>query len=310
MRNLQEQLARLVKSWLERSGNPVVKERSHPAGAYLGDYRYLTKTRFGHKIFLDTRDVSLAPHIIMEGLWEPWITAQLLSWVEPGMKVVEVGSNVGWFTLLLAQKVGDKGRVIAFEANSDLTQLAFDSLITNGYVDRVKLHNMAVSDATGELTFRIFSRYLGGSTLGRVKPRQLKKLGEELKEITVRAVALDEFLTGATRKIDVMKIDVEGAEPKVFRGMQTLLKENEAIKIVMEYSPYQMRSCGHEPAKEMASLRQMGFKFYRIEETGHVSPITLKRLEKVDHCDLLVTRDEPEVVLEHSQRTVQRIGWH
>jgi hypothetical protein len=169
---------------------------------------------------------------------------------------------------------------------------------------------MAVSDATGELTFRIFSRYLGGSTLGRVKPRQLKKLGEEVKEITVRAVALDEFLTAETRKIDVIKIDVEGAEPKVFRGMKTLLKENEAIKIVMEYSPHQMRSCGHEPAKEMASLRQMGFKFYRIEETGHVSPITLKRLEKIDHCDLLVTRDEPEIVLEHSQRTVQRISWH
>lgn len=309
MRNLQEQLAQIVKSWLERSGQPVAKERSHPAGAYLGDHRYLTKTRFGHKIFLDTRDVSLAPHIIMDGLWEPWITAQLLSWVEPGMRVVEVGSNVGWFTLLLAQKVGEKGRVIAFEANPDLTRLAFDSLLTNGYVDRVKLHNMAVSDATGELTFRIFGRYLGGSTLGTVKPHQLKKLDEEVKEIMVRAVALDEFLTAGMRKIDVMKIDVEGAEPKVFRGMQTLLKENEAIKIVMEYSPHQMRSCGHEPAKEMAGLRKMGFKFYRIEETGQVSPIHLKKLEKVHHCDLLLTRDEPEAVLAHSQRTVQKISW-
>lgn len=261
-------------------------------GAYLGNHRYLTTTIHGHKLFLDSRDVSLAPHIILDGTWEPWITALIKDLVQPGMRVLEVGSNCGWYTLLIAQGIGSEGRLIAFEANPDLAQLTFDSININGYGDRVRLHSLAASNAQGETTFRIFERHLGGGTLGIVGQEHLDRFQETIKEITVPTVALDDFLEGSDRLLDFMKIDAEGAEPLVFRGMRNLLKENENLTILMEYSFSQIKSCGFKPVAEMGSLFDLGFKAFRIETTQQLIPVTLTDLSQLRHCELLLTRDE------------------
>lgn len=102
-------------------------------GAYLGDHRFLTTTAHGQKIYLDTRDVSVAPHVILGGMWEPAVTDRVLACVRPGMRAVEVGCNQGWYTLLIARQVGPEGRVIAFEANPDLVKLVAASASINGY---------------------------------------------------------------------------------------------------------------------------------------------------------------------------------
>jgi hypothetical protein len=69
-------------------------------------------------LFVDTRDLSLTPEIILNGCWEPGVTRGLSSLVKQGMTVVEVGANVGYFTTLLGWLVGPQGSVFAFEANS------------------------------------------------------------------------------------------------------------------------------------------------------------------------------------------------
>lgn len=265
-------------------------------GAYLGSHRYLTTTMYGHKLFLDSRDVSLAPHIILDGTWEPWVTALVKKLVQPGMRVLEVGSNCGWYTLLMAQGIGSEGRLIAFEANPGLAQLTFDSININGYGDRVCLHNLAASHAQGEATFRIFERHLGGGTLGIVGQEHLDRFHETIQEITVPTVALDDFLEGGDRHIDFMKIDAEGAEPLVFRGMRNLLKENENLTILMEYSFSQIKSCGFKPVAEMSPFFDLGFKAFRIETTQQLIPIELADLSQLRHCELLLTRDAQKLV--------------
>src|SRR5258708_38672807 len=67
---------------------------------YLGDHTLLTRTIFGHAIYLDSRDLSLTPHLFLQGYWEPEVTRFFLRIVKPRMHVVEVGANVGYYTLL------------------------------------------------------------------------------------------------------------------------------------------------------------------------------------------------------------------
>lgn len=260
-------------------------------GAYLGDHRYLTTTIYGHKMFLDTRDMTLVPHIILDGVWEAWVTDRVLSCLRPGMRVVEVGSNLGWYTLLMAQEIGPEGRLIAFEANADLIRYTFDSVCINGYLERVMLHNLAVSDTMGEATFYVRDRHLGNSSLAQIPESFLDSIHDGHREIRVGTVALDEFLVEGDRKIDLLRIDAEGSEPLILHGMKDLLQENQQITIVMEYSPYQMQTVGFDPQETMAFLFQMGFQAFRIEPLKGLTPMTWETLQPLSHCDLVLSRN-------------------
>jgi FkbM family methyltransferase len=262
-------------------------------GAYLGGHRYLATTAHGHKMYLDTRDVTLAPHVILGGQWEPNVTARVLACLRPGMRAVEVGCNQGWYTLLIADRVGPDGRVIAFEANPDLVKLVIDSASINGYPWRVAVHNLAVSDSTGEAAFHVRERHLGNSSLAPCPQAGLDHLHDAVREVRVRTVALDDFLAGDDRRIDFFRIDAEGSEPAVFRGMGRLLRENDRIMIVMEYSPHQMTHAGHDPAAALAFLAGLGFHFHRIDDAGGLAPVSADALRGIDHCELLLTRHPP-----------------
>jgi len=290
--NLKVRVANFIKQSIEPSLQPSTQR----PGAYLGCHRYLTTTIYGHKIFLDTRDVSLTPHIIIDGYWELWITEWIRSYLKPGMRVLEVGSNCGWYTLLMADKIGPQGTLITFEANPDLAQMTFDSVTINGFADRVKVHGLAASHKHGEATLRILSRFLGSSTLGHIDPSFLDHLSEKCTEITVKTVALDEFLQGSDRTIDLMKIDAEGAEPLVFQGMQQLLQESPDLMIVMEYSPNRIRACGQDPDEMMKNLFQMGFQAFQIKPNGQLPQRGLKQLRNATACELLLSRHAPQPV--------------
>src|SRR5437762_11316141 len=88
-----------------------------PQAVYVGDNRLLTTTVNGQRLFVDARDLSLSPEIILNGCWEPGVTRALHSLVRQGMTVVEIGANIGYFATLLGRLVGRQGCVRAFEAN-------------------------------------------------------------------------------------------------------------------------------------------------------------------------------------------------
>lgn len=259
-------------------------------GGYIGRNRYLTTTVYGHKIFVDCRDLILAPHIIIDGIWESWINHRVIASLKEGMRVVEIGSNIGYYTLLIAQHIGSKGKLIAFEANKDLAELTLDSLSINGYLDRVNLHSLAVSDSCGEMNFYIRERYLGNSSFEEVSEQHLDSLKDQQRKVIVKTVALDQFLQGADRQVDFLKIDVEGAEPRVFQGMKEILKENPHILIVMEYSPLQIQGNGSDPVMMMDFLYQLGFYSYRIEVDGGLTEITKQTLSLTENFDFFLTR--------------------
>lgn len=255
---------------------------------YLGNHRAITRTVFGHKLIVDTRDVSLAPHILLDGYWEREVTRVFRNLVHPGMTVVEVGANVGYFSVLAAEGVGSNGNFFAFEANPALADVTFRNLDLNGLLKQSTVIDKAVYSESTELEFNIYNQYLGSSSLW-AEPEHVALFRDEIRKLNVDAVSLDDYFPPGTR-IDLIKIDAEGAEPHIIRGATRLLTENSEVKIIMEYAPAMITSsCGSLESFHQ-TLMDLGFTVFRISKRATIIPTTFAQLSTETHCELLVQR--------------------
>jgi hypothetical protein len=90
---------------------------------YCGNNRVLLRTAHGHRMYVDSRGLSVAPWLISDGVWEPWVARAILRMLGPGMRVVEVGANVGYFSVLMGHAIGPAGRLTTVEANPYLADI-------------------------------------------------------------------------------------------------------------------------------------------------------------------------------------------
>lgn len=237
--------------------------RNRASAVYVGHDRILLRTARGLKMYVDSRDVSIAPHLILDGVWEEGTEAALRRLLRPGMNVVEVGANVGYFTLTIAHVVGPRGSVAAFEPDPVLAQIVRDNAEINGFADRVTVHEKAVADAQGEIRFFTTHRHRGnGSILEGFE--QLPGNPEDRRvEIVVPSVRLDDAF--AANPPDVIKIDAEGAESAVLRGARGLL-DGERVKIlVLELFPRFVQAAGDDPRAFLERLTARNFKLNLID---------------------------------------------
>ena len=281
---LKEILARLDVSPPE---NPILKEilmRLGPSpqkkigghAIYLGDHTALCRTEFGRKIFIDTRDISLAPHLAMDGIWEMWITEAMARLLKPGMSCVDLGTNFGWYSLLMADHIGPSGHLIGVDANERMVDLCRKSMSVNGYLDRSEIRHAAVSDSFGEMTFSMLENYMGSASL-KDMGGTATQFHDKAYSVTVPAITLD-ALTG-NRTINFLKIDCEGAEPAIVRGGTETLKSPD-LQIFMEYAPG-FYAPGEAP-EMLSTLVQAGFEFYSIDEQARFEKITRESLLNIN----------------------------
>ena len=254
---------------------------------YLGNNRAITRTIWGHKIFVDTRDLALTPHILLDGFWEAWITKVFVTRLRTGMTVVEVGSNFGYYSLLAAANVGSSGKVYCFEANPAVAEMLTDTLTINGFLDRCKVDNKAVYSKSGQLQFGCQPRFVAGSSLGYAGA------GGSVTTIEVEGISLDEYLSDGTR-VDLLKIDAEGSELEIIRGARRVLTQNPDINLIIEYSPRLLSKVSGSGAAEVLAdeLASMGFRAFRITTESTLEPRTRDQLLSLVHDELLITRHD------------------
>ncbi|WP_233247757.1 FkbM family methyltransferase [Caulobacter endophyticus] len=104
-------------------GENEAEIRLRCASAFLGRGVSVCRVLGRYKLFVDGLDYGLGPHLLLDGYWEMWTTEAIARAVKPGMTVVDVGANLGYFTLLMADLVGAGGRVHAFEPNPQIATL-------------------------------------------------------------------------------------------------------------------------------------------------------------------------------------------
>jgi FkbM family methyltransferase len=257
---------------------------------YLGDHRAMTRTVWGQKIFLDTRDISLTPHLLMEGFWEMWITQFFLSRLQPGMTVLDIGANVGYYSLLAASRVGSNGRVYAFEANPSIFEILSLSVEINGFTDTVKLINKAVYSKQTTLKFYRIKDHLGSSTI-------MKVLDEFVDDyIEVETVSLDDYFGEQIPKIDLIKIDAEGSEVFIFQGMKRLIESNPQLGVIFEFYPSFVSHVGEEPRQFLQQIESYGFQTYEICHNSMLRHLLLDELldelaRSPRPCELFISRE-------------------
>lgn len=180
------------------------------------------------KIVLDPMDAAVGQPTLSSSGWEPHTTAVMRKFVKPGMTVVDVGANVGWFSLLAASLTGPTGRVIAVEPWSENCRLILLSILENNF-GNIELWPFALDSQQG---WASFMTAVGSNAAFCLDSAESLRSGAAVIVPTFR---LDDLLPAGT-KVDYLKIDVEGAEIRVLRGAERTLEASRPV-IVSEFSP-------------------------------------------------------------------------
>lgn len=236
----------------------------------------------GNRIFLDSRD-SL--NLLINRFYEPLETEFVKKEIKKNNVVLDIGANIGYYTLLFARLVGEKGKVFAFEPDPDNFNLLKKNVEINNYKN-VVLVQKAVLNNKGKIKL-----YLSGTNKG---DHRVYDSHDDRQFIEIESIRLDDYFKNYNRKIDFIKIDIEGAEWEALQGMFNLLKKNQNLKILTEFWPIGFKRSGIEPREYLKLLIGHGFELYHInKQKKRIEAANISKLleiytpEKENHTNLL-----------------------
>lgn len=192
----------------------------------------------------------------------------LASALQPGMTFVDIGANLGFYSLVGANLVGPQGHVHSIEPSRDTLKLLYDNIQRNGLAN-ITVYPCAVGAEQLEQTFFV-RRYMQTNSLfaQHIDSRYQENL-PVIASYPVMVQPLDNLVQGP---VDVIKIDVEGGELEVLAGMARILAENPKLCIVTEWNPVLQEKTGHPPAQLPETLISQGFAVSVI--SPFIQPLT------------------------------------
>ncbi len=224
--------------------------------------------------------VTMLANATSKGL-EPGTGDVLRRLVQPGMVVADVGANIGLLTLVLAWAAGPTGKVIAFEPEA-IPRSNLEKMKHLNGLAWVEVRDQAVGETPGRLTFHV-SDIIGHSSLYALPE------AEAARTVEVEVVRLDDVAPKG--RLDVVKIDVEGAELDVLAGMKGVVAKNPDLAIVAEFGPEHLKRVGQTPAQWFKAFADAGFKAYLIDEaTSAAAPTSAKAAAKVVSANIAFVR--------------------
>lgn len=251
-------------------------------------------------MIVDVRDPAISKPILALGEYEPGLTKVLMSLVSESTNFVDVGANIGFYTLIAGSRAA-RGRVWSIEPDPTNARLLRANVALNGLEERVTVCRAAASDADGEVYFSSLGHdaNIGARFTAKEEQRLLALMRPGAPSpVKVAAVRIDDVTRGAA--IDLVKIDVEGHEPAVFGGMQRLLEQDRPI-ILSEFAPGTLRHIsGVDPGGFLEDIAGRGYAFGVIGRDGRVDAVGA-RVDDVaarcaaggeHHMDLLMTPEE------------------
>ena len=237
----------------------------------------LKKTKY-FDIVLNPKDTTgPSSSIGPDGVYEPAETSLFLKLLYPEMTFVDVGANIGWYTLLAASKVKSKGQVIAFEPEPSNYALLSQSVALNKFYNVVLMRKCAFNKK-GTSYLWIASKNLGAHSL-------IEKNNQD-EQIEVETVRLDDALAEiGHQKIDILKIDVEGAEPEVLEGVE------QTINLGVEHVIFEWQARVWKTKTDIFNRLFANYKMFRITNSPFlIKEITQADLQATAFCNLYLRK--------------------
>ena len=261
-------VAHQVESSLERVGRRLLTSKEFRRRAMrelppsTNPKWVCTEIRHGLKLWIDLTDYGVSAGCLHDD-WEPAETDFILAVLSPGDVFLDIGANIGWFSILAAHAVGPEGRVYAFEPREDRHRRLAQSVMDNGFEGRCFVETTALGATASEkeLAWVPTEHNPGHSFLA---PETLPEDAERLGRVSVRS--LDSF--DIAPPVRVIKIDVEGAELQVLEGARDLIARDRPI-LVIEIFPQWLQAVGSTtPEALIAELRRAQYRIFRLGEVG------------------------------------------
>ncbi|WP_241179994.1 FkbM family methyltransferase [Humisphaera borealis] len=211
--------------------------------------------------FLCNLQDGIAREVCFTGMYEPQETLVLRQLLSPGQVLLDVGANWGYFTLLAAHCVGSAGRVISLEPDPRL----FPQLQTNITLNRlahVQAIQVAAADREGTMTLAGFDEAGENFGVSRLVANGDKVHG---RCFPVRTASLDTILEEYNiDTVDVLKMDIEGAEGLALRGLEQSLSTHRVRRLLLEVHPHDLLRYGIRAEDILQSLTNFGYRCLRV----------------------------------------------
>jgi FkbM family methyltransferase len=214
--------------------------------------------------------------VYARGSYESHLVKYLNHTIQSDMICSDVGANIGYFTLLMASLTRPAGRVISFEPTRSTFEMLQENVKLNG-LQNVLTEQLALSDFEGEINFNEgpagFEVY---NTAGMVT--HPNAVHHQFNVRVIQCCTLDTYLEKqGIQRIDLIKIDVEGAEFSVLRGMENTLKNNPQLRLVIEFANQTTAGFGYQAQDMGFWLQKRGWILSVIESDGHLTRVSPER---------------------------------
>jgi FkbM family methyltransferase len=253
----------------------------------MGD-RILVGARHLSLAYLVERDDRLiGPRFIIDGEYEPGTTQFVMRTVTPTSVCIDVGANFGYYACLMA-RLAWQGRTLAFEPDPEVFALLRENIFINWSEHLVEPHNVAVGDRDTPITlYRRIGRS-GNTGIIESTAEELEHTAEPPSEpFEIDCVTLDS-LADSLARVDLVKIDVEGAETLVVAGMGELVRRHRPT-IIMEWSPWQTERAGFTLQDLADRLAALGYQPNAIQLDGTLTPLTFGQLVEATYQNIVLS---------------------
>lgn len=253
---LSRRIYSVLRGYYRKSGIERISLMHHLINSYIGGnivdfigarkgFRFKKGDNLGYKL-----------HILFK-----WYEAKTVEdckrLIQPGMNVLDIGANIGYYTCLFSKLVGPKGMVYAFEPVPENYKVLIKNICSLKYQNVIPIQ-------------KGISNYIGQAEFYRTKESGLGGFygsGDILEKISVEVTTIDAFLTNyGNASVEFIKMDIEGGEPKALEGMSQTIKKSNHLDMIVELNPKTLLRTGFSPQKFLSILDSLGFNIKVIEE--------------------------------------------